>query len=849
MSNVFATTLPHQKERSFPLVHFVIGILILSAILFFTKKVFSAPQIADSFTGSSVSTSTWIIASSTPGNVSQNGTLNIIGNNAWGSNGVRSTSTFDRTSNDISISATITTSNCTSTSTANIGYGDFNVLANPGDSYVFSNDSTGASLYLYHNGAIATSSPLSGFICNAGVAFKVLLIVKQAGGAEIYINGASSPNATIASGTFTNKPFYLQNYSTSTASFDDVAVYSAFEKPDAPTNVVATAGDAQASVSFDVPVAQGGTPITNYTVNSSAGGRVSGTTSPIVMTGLTNDTSYTFTVSATNALGTGSSSSPSASVTPFHATTSPSSPLNLYAFPGNGSTTLFWSTPLSDGGTEITDYFIEYKLSDAVSWSTWSHTQSTSTTVLVTGLTNGLLYNFRVSAINSIGTSTTGNTYSTMPNTVWLSDMFIGTVIQTSLWNTTQSTQDNIFQSDGITITGNDAWGTNVLSSVSTFDRSNGDITLNIRVVPTNCSSIASGIFGYGVADVLSTPSESYMFSLSNGVPTFSYYSNGTLIATTGVSGYTCSPRMAFTARMVIKQAGGADLYLNGDSLPGASLAQGVFTNGKFFLQQYSSNMSTFFDNASVTSLLVPVVPTSPSSGGGSGSNTVGGGASYFLYPLSTVGVQAQVPDQQPTGYAQYSATRMNPYPSQQQVTAQMNSIYFDTDMGLGAENEQVRIIQEFLIAHGFLASGKNNGYMGFQTRDALLRYQISLNVFPATGHFGPATRSALNSYFSGKTRASGQGPTVAGASTENFPRDLYLGLEGDDVKTLQEYLNTKGYFVEKEGPGATGQESSFFGLSTKKALILFQLGNGISPAWGYFGEASKALLLKLMGS
>jgi uncharacterized protein (TIGR02145 family) len=79
---------------------------------------------------------------------------------------------------------------------------------------------------------------------------------------------------------------------------------ASFAVPDAPTSPVATAGNAQASVAFNPPVSDGGNAITVYTVTSSPGGfNATGASSPIVVTGLANLTSYTFTVVATNAVG------------------------------------------------------------------------------------------------------------------------------------------------------------------------------------------------------------------------------------------------------------------------------------------------------------------------------------------------------------------------------------------------------------------------------------------------------------------------------------------------------------------------------------------------------------------
>ena len=87
--------------------------------------------------------------------------------------------------------------------------------------------------------------------------------------------------------------------------------------PGAPTIGTATAGDAQATVTFTAPASNGGAAITGYTVTSNPGGLTgTGTGSPIVVTGLSNGVSYTFTVTATNSAGTGAPSAPSNSVTP-----------------------------------------------------------------------------------------------------------------------------------------------------------------------------------------------------------------------------------------------------------------------------------------------------------------------------------------------------------------------------------------------------------------------------------------------------------------------------------------------------------------------------------------------------
>lgn len=87
--------------------------------------------------------------------------------------------------------------------------------------------------------------------------------------------------------------------------------------PGAPTIGTATAGNAQATVTFTAPASDGGSPITGYRVTSTPGGiTATGAASPITVTGLTNGTAYTFTVAAQNAIGFSAESSASNSVTP-----------------------------------------------------------------------------------------------------------------------------------------------------------------------------------------------------------------------------------------------------------------------------------------------------------------------------------------------------------------------------------------------------------------------------------------------------------------------------------------------------------------------------------------------------
>ncbi|ABS06337.1 putative Ig domain-containing protein [Shewanella baltica] len=152
-------------------------------------------------------------------------------------------------------------------------------------------------------GTIASVSASSG----SGVTVTVNGIT---GNGTIKLNLNASTNISDAAGNAGPAAY-------TSGSIHTVAIPTA---PDAPTIGAATAGIGQASVAFSAPANNGGAAITGYTVTSNPDGISAGgngfTTSPITVTGLTNGTAYTFTVTATNTIGTSSASGASNSVIP-----------------------------------------------------------------------------------------------------------------------------------------------------------------------------------------------------------------------------------------------------------------------------------------------------------------------------------------------------------------------------------------------------------------------------------------------------------------------------------------------------------------------------------------------------
>jgi hypothetical protein len=65
---------------------------------------------------------------------------------------------------------------------------------------------------------------------------------------------------------------------------------------------------------------------------------------------------------------------------------------------------LTWTAPTSTGGSAITDYIVEYKLSDDSLWTTFADGVSTAASASITGLLTGSTYDVQVTPKNIVGT-------------------------------------------------------------------------------------------------------------------------------------------------------------------------------------------------------------------------------------------------------------------------------------------------------------------------------------------------------------------------------------------------------------------------------------------------------------
>lgn len=255
--------------------------------------------------------------------------------------------------------------------------------------------------------------------------------------------------------------------------------------PDSPTLVSLTAGDGSLTVSWSAPSSNGGDTISQYTATATDGTSThtcrwtSGDTS-CTITELTNGTLYAVSVVATNAAGS-SLASASTSGTPY---TNPDTPGNVSVTVGNGQATVSWTAPASNGSS-LWGYVVS--VSDGTITTTTNVAAST-TTVTLTGLTNGTLYSFSVYATNTAGNSTASIETSTSPYTVPNAPSAptltrsLGTLDVS--WNAPTFDGGDAITSYTVSATPNDGGG------VVTCSWSTGDLACTLDVVDTATYSV-----------------------------------------------------------------------------------------------------------------------------------------------------------------------------------------------------------------------------------------------------------------------------------------------------------------------------------------------------------------------
>ena len=187
--------------------------------------------------------------------------------------------------------------------------------------------------------------------------------------------------------------------------------------PGAPTIGSLTAGNTTVNVTWSAPSSNGGSPLTSYTVyvnNVATITNINPANTSQLVSGLSNGTSYSFKVTATNVIGEGPASS-SSNATPY---TTPGAPTIGTVTPGNTAVVVNWTTPANNGGSTIDYYNVYAYYYPSLSFVTVRSPVSSSP-YNFTGLVNGTAYVFAVSAHNAAGSGPqSSNSTNVTPATV-----------------------------------------------------------------------------------------------------------------------------------------------------------------------------------------------------------------------------------------------------------------------------------------------------------------------------------------------------------------------------------------------------------------------------------------------
>lgn len=182
-------------------------------------------------------------------------------------------------------------------------------------------------------------------------------------------------------------------------------------------NLALAGANGSATLTWNHPTTLGGAALDKYTLELSTDGgvswpdtaTVSASETSTVINGLTNGTDYQFKIYGTNLYGDGIPN-----IYAWRAGTS-DLPKNIQLSAGDETLTATWDLPNFTGITAITDYSIEYS-TNGTTWNSVSHSASDARSIVLTGLTNGLSYSLRISAVIASGTGLKAISTSAIPS-------------------------------------------------------------------------------------------------------------------------------------------------------------------------------------------------------------------------------------------------------------------------------------------------------------------------------------------------------------------------------------------------------------------------------------------------
>jgi len=244
-----------------------------------------------------------------------------------------------------------------------------------------------------------------------------------------YPNLSTSTSATMAGLTngqsYSFKVFAINSAGSSIdsniASAKPLASAPKTDVPDAIHNLLATRDNGKVNLSWSKPNSNG-LPITSYVItywqlgtDDFAKKTITADATKAQITGLTNGVSYLFKINAKNSIGTSPDSNID-SATPSTSTSSsvPNQIRKVTATPSSGQVLLSWIEP-SDNGAFITSYIISVSERGTNVFTTYPNLPD-STQAIISGLNNGITYQFKISAVNSVGVGRASDPINATPN-------------------------------------------------------------------------------------------------------------------------------------------------------------------------------------------------------------------------------------------------------------------------------------------------------------------------------------------------------------------------------------------------------------------------------------------------
>lgn len=205
----------------------------------------------------------------------------------------------------------------------------------------------------------------------------------------------------------------------------------------------------------------------------------------------------------------------------------------------------------------------------------------------------------------------------------------------------------------------------------------------------------------------------------------------------------------------------------------------------------------------------------------------IGGGKVTYTYSVSNIGVAA-------INGVKISDTACSPVTYVSGDTNRDSSIYFNTKFA------------------------EEDGVWAYRNINEVWTFRCITNVSTTTKSV--ATATGYSSKF--RAEASAQATVVVGGSKVSplvsertatavisLPSALIKNIAEISVKQLQQFLNARGFVIARTGAGSLGNETDYFGPATKVALAKFQAAQGITPAVGFFGPITKAVIQKMIGN